>query len=93
MNKYFKMNNGIAIPAIGFGTWQTPDGDIAIQSVEQAIKVGYRHIDTAAIYGNEQSIGSGIKKAAAIAKTYLLPVKYGILNVDMIKHFGHSIKQ
>ncbi len=34
MNKYFKMNNGIAIPAIGFGTWQTPDGDIAIQSVE-----------------------------------------------------------
>ena len=75
MNKYFKMNNGIAIPAIGFGTWQTPDGDIAIQSVEQAIKVGYRHIDTAAIYGNEQSIGSGIKKSGSNRKVLFITSK------------------
>lgn len=69
------MNNGIAIPAIGFGTWQTPDGDIAIQSVEQAIKVGYRHIDTAAIYGNEQSIGSGIKKSGSNRKDLFITSK------------------
>lgn len=63
MNNHFIMNNGLRIPAIGFGTWQTPDGETAVQSVEQAIKAGYRHIDTAAVYANERSVGCGIKKA------------------------------
>lgn len=63
MNKYFKMNNGIAIPAIGFGTWQTPDGDIAKHAVEVALNAGYRHIDTAAAYGNEKSVGQAIKNS------------------------------
>ena len=44
------LSNGVKIPCVGFGTWQTPDGKVAIESVEEALKVGYRHIDTAAIY-------------------------------------------
>lgn len=64
MNKLadtFTLRNGYEIPCIGFGTWQTPDGDTAVMSVSEAIKAGYRHIDTAAVYGNEVGVGQGIK--------------------------------
>ncbi|MDR2102203.1 MAG: aldo/keto reductase [Treponema sp.] len=59
----FKLNNGVEIPCIGFGTWQTPDGDVAVSSVKEAIAAGYRHIDTAAIYGNEESVGRAVKQS------------------------------
>ena len=56
----FKMNNGVEIPCIGLGTWQTPDGETAISAVKAAVKAGYRHIDCAACYKNEVSVGEGI---------------------------------
>lgn len=59
----FKLNNGYDIPCIGYGTWQTPDGETAIKSVKTAIENGYRHIDTASVYGNEISVGQGIKES------------------------------
>ena len=59
----FTLNNGYKIPCIGFGTWQTPDGETAIKSVKEAINLGYKHIDTAAAYGNETSIGKAIKES------------------------------
>ena len=61
MTKYFKLNNGNEIPNIGFGTWQTPDGETAINAVKTSIEKGYRHIDAAAIYKNEKGVGDGIK--------------------------------
>ena len=63
LNDTFHLNNGYEIPCVGFGTWQTPDGDTAVMAVSEAIKTGYRHIDTAACYGNEVSVGQGIKKS------------------------------
>lgn len=59
----YTLNNGGEIPIIGFGTWQTPDGDIAKHAVEVALNAGYRHIDTAAAYGNEKSVGQAIKNS------------------------------
>lgn len=59
----YTLNNGVEIPIIGFGTWQTPDGDIAKHAVEVALNAGYRYIDTAAAYGNEKSVGQAIKKS------------------------------
>lgn len=59
----YTLANGVKIPIVGFGTWQTPDGDVAEQSVIDALEAGYRHIDTAAIYGNEESVGRGIAKS------------------------------
>ena len=59
----YTLNNGVKIPIIGFGTWQTPDGDVAKHVVEAALNSGYRHIDTAAAYGNEESVGEGIKNS------------------------------
>lgn len=59
----YTLNNGVKIPIIGFGTWQTPDGEVAEESVLAALNAGYRHIDTAAAYGNEESVGRAIKKS------------------------------
>lgn len=57
----YSLKNGLEIPVVGFGTWKTPDGDDAYDSVSEALKAGYRHIDTAAVYGNEESVGKAIK--------------------------------
>ncbi|HFU4203246.1 TPA: aldo/keto reductase [Streptococcus suis] len=59
--KHYLMNNGLTIPAVGFGTYQSQDGQEVYQAVSAALKAGYRHIDTAAFYGNEVSIGQAIK--------------------------------
>ena len=56
----FKLNAGIDIPAVGFGTWQAKPHEVE-RAVEQALKVGYKHIDCAAIYRNETEVGAGIK--------------------------------
>ncbi|MCC8037601.1 MAG: aldo/keto reductase [Bacteroidales bacterium] len=61
--KDYKLNNGVLIPCVGFGTWQTPDGETAVKAVECALADGYRHIDTAAVYGNEVSVGRGIAQS------------------------------
>ena len=58
----YRLNNGIEIPCVGFGTWQTPDGDTAVNSVLTALEAGYRHIDTAAIYDNEKGVGEAIRR-------------------------------
>lgn len=59
----FKLLNGYQIPCVGFGTWQTPDGETAVKAVKSAIEAGYRHIDAAAIYGNEVGVSQGIKES------------------------------
>ncbi|HEX2725068.1 MAG TPA: aldo/keto reductase [Beijerinckiaceae bacterium] len=52
--------NGAAIPAIGLGTWRL-EGDACVQVIQWAIEAGYRHIDTAAMYGNEEAVGAGLR--------------------------------
>lgn len=56
----YVLSNGVKIPCIALGTWESLEKD-AKESVESALKYGYRHIDTAAIYKNEKSVGEGIK--------------------------------
>lgn len=62
MNNNFILNNEMLIPNIGYGTWKSPNDKTTTDAVLCAIKNGYRHIDTAAIYGNEESVGKAIKK-------------------------------
>lgn len=59
----YTLSNGTSIPIVGFGTWQTPDGEIAKFATKAALASGYRHIDTAQMYGNEKSIGQAIKES------------------------------
>ena len=81
-DKKLLLNNGVEIPQLGLGTWFIEDGKVA-DAVREAVKIGYRHIDTAQAYGNERGVGEGIRtcgiprdelfvvsKVAAEHKTY-----------------------
>ena len=56
------LNNGVEMPALGFGVFQTPPAE-TVDAVAAAVRTGYRHIDTAAAYGNEREVGEGIRRA------------------------------
>jgi len=59
----YTLRNGVGIPCVGFGTYLASDGETAVQAVKDAIKAGYRHIDTAAVYKNEKSVGKAIRES------------------------------
>jgi len=61
INTKIKLNNGVEMPLLGLGTWEISEGETIINAVQLAISNGYRHIDTARIYGNEKGVGKGIK--------------------------------
>lgn len=60
MTESITFHNGVEIPQIGLGVWQIPDNEIQ-QVVETALEIGYRHIDTAAAYGNEKGVGDALR--------------------------------
>lgn len=57
----FPLSNGVRLPKLGFGTWQITDPQLAYDATSSALASGYRHIDTARVYGNEESIGQAIR--------------------------------
>jgi diketogulonate reductase-like aldo/keto reductase len=59
----YKLYNEVCIPCIGFGTWGIPDGEVGVSAIKTALSAGYRHIDTAAAYGNEESVGLAIRQS------------------------------
>lgn len=70
---YF-LSNGVAIPKLGLGTWLIDRGD-AQQAVKEAIKIGYRHIDTAQDYGNEAEVAAGVKASGISREEIFLTSK------------------
>ena len=66
------------MPALGLGTWQNEDPDQCATSVETALEMGYRHIDTAQIYGNERAVGEGIERAGVSREDVFLATKVWI---------------
>lgn len=60
LEEKFTLSNGVEIPKIGLGTWFINDKDV-VQAVKEAARIGYRHIDSAQAYGNENGVGEGIK--------------------------------
>ncbi|KAJ5281275.1 hypothetical protein N7478_006647 [Penicillium angulare] len=73
MHTKFELNTGAEIPAIGFGTWQ--DEHAQEEAVLEAITAGYRHIDTARIYGTEKAVGEAIKKCGVPRKELFITTK------------------
>ncbi|CAH8392640.1 unnamed protein product [Eruca vesicaria subsp. sativa] len=59
--RFFELNTGAKIPSVGLGTWQASPGIVG-DAVAAAVKIGYRHIDCAQLYGNEKEIGTALKK-------------------------------
>lgn len=74
----YVLSNGVKIPCLGYGTWQTPDGEVARDSVKCALEVGYRHIDTAFAYDNEVSVCEGIRASGVRREDIFLTTKHWI---------------
>ncbi len=68
------LNNGVKIPQLGLGTWFIDDSKVA-DAVKAAVKLGYRHIDTAQAYGNERAVGRAIKDSGIYRKNIFLSTK------------------
>ncbi|WP_304683038.1 aldo/keto reductase [uncultured Clostridium sp.] len=75
MNSYKSLLNGIDIPRIGFGTYKLKDENETIDTIKYALKVGYRFIDTASFYGNEEWIGKAIKESKIKRENIFLATK------------------
>lgn len=71
------LNNGLEMPILGFGVYQIPQADTE-KAVSEALEVGYRHIDTAAIYGNEEGVGLAIEKSGIPRSDIFLTTKLWI---------------
>jgi diketogulonate reductase-like aldo/keto reductase len=75
MHDTFVLSNGVKIPKLGFGTWQIPNGKVCYDSVTSALKIGYRHIDTASAYGNEESVGKAVRDSKIDRKEIFITTK------------------
>ena len=73
----FTLNNGVLIPVIGFGVFQTPPEE-TVAAVQTALEAGYRHIDTAAAYGNEREVGEGIRRSGIARDEVFIETKIWI---------------
>ncbi|MEZ4809896.1 MAG: aldo/keto reductase [Allomuricauda sp.] len=76
----FELHNGVPMPYFGLGVYLSKDGNEVINAVKEALDHGYRHIDTAAIYNNEQGVGIGIKESTVDRKDIFLVSK--VWNTD-----------
>src|SRR5206468_790837 len=70
-----ELNNGIKMPQLGLGVWRVEDGDEVISSVTNAIKAGYRLIDTAALYGNERGVGEAVRASGVPREELFITTK------------------
>lgn len=91
-----KLNNGVEIPILGFGVFQITDPAECERSVVDAIQTGYRHIDTAASYQNEEAVGRGIKRSGVAREDLFVTTKLWIQShghESTHKAFENSLKR
>jgi len=94
--KKIQLNNGVEVPALGFGTFQITDPIEAEQAVKEAIQVGYRHIDTAQSYMNETAVGKGIQASGVDRKELFITTKIWVENVSydgVMTSFERSLRR
>lgn len=95
MDTYYTLKNGKKIPSIGYGTFKITDKEECINSVKNAIDLGYTHIDTAKAYNNEELVGQGIRESGIKREDLFLTTK--VWNTDRgydktLKAFDSSLK-
>jgi diketogulonate reductase-like aldo/keto reductase len=71
----YTLQNGVEIPCVGFGTWQVEPGDEAVNAVSHALQAGYRHVDTAQGYYNEESVGRAVRQSGLRRQEVFLTTK------------------
>ena len=90
--KLVELNNGVKIPEIGYGVYRIPENGKTKECVLQALKAGYRHIDTAQAYFNEKEVGEAIKESGIDRKEIFLTTKIWITNFGDNKTYESFMK-
>lgn len=92
--EYITLNNGVKMPMEGFGVFQVPEAEVCEQAVSDALEVGYRLIDTAAAYFNEEAVGAAIRKSGIPREELFITTKLWIQDAgyeDAKKAFRTSL--
>src|SRR5215471_2206814 len=85
--------DGHQIPLLGLGVWQVPNGLETVNAVRWALELGYRHIDTAQLYGNEESVGRGLSESGVPRNEVFITTKFHPSRKDPVGELEQSLKR
>lgn len=88
-----ELPGGVLMPVLGLGVWQIPDGSEAQQAVEWALEAGYRHVDTAALYKNERSVGAALKRIGLPREQVFVTTKLMPARLDVPRELQLSLER
>ena len=87
------LDDGNEIPVLGLGVWQVPNGPECVDAVQWALELGYRHIDTAQAYGNEESVGEVLRRSDIRREEVFVTTKFNPSGRDATRELGHSLER
>jgi len=85
--------DGNQIPILGLGVWQVPDGAECVNAVRWALDLGYRHIDTAQVYGNEASVGQALRESGVPREQVFITTKFYPAREDPVAEAEQSLRR
>jgi 2,5-diketo-D-gluconate reductase A len=85
--------DGAQLPLLGLGVWQVPNGGECVDAVRWALELGYRHIDTAQAYGNEESVGQGLRDSAVPRDQVFISTKFNPGRSDPVAEVERSLER
>ena len=88
-----ELSDGTQLPMLGLGVWQVPNGRECEDAVRWALELGYRHIDTAQAYGNEESVGEGLQRSGVARDDVYLTTKFYPANRDPVAELEQSLRR
>jgi diketogulonate reductase-like aldo/keto reductase len=90
---FLRLSDGHEIPMLGLGVWQVPNGRSCVDAVRWALELGYRHIDTAQAYGNEESVGSGLRESGVAREDVFITTKFYPRSKDPVAEAELSLER
>src|SRR6266700_3740960 len=84
--------DGNDVPLLGLGVWQVPNGRECVDVVRWALELGYRHIDTAQAYGNEESVGQGLRESGVPRDEVFVTTKFHPGYKDPVEEAARSLE-
>jgi diketogulonate reductase-like aldo/keto reductase len=85
--------DGAQLPLLGLGVWQVPNGRECVDAVRWALELGYRHIDTAQAYGNEESVGQGLRESGVSREQVFIATKFNPARGDPVAEVERSLER
>jgi diketogulonate reductase-like aldo/keto reductase len=88
-----RLNDGNELPLLGLGVWQVPNGSECVSAVRWALELGYRHIDTAQAYGNEEGVGQALRESGVPREEVFLTTKFFPRHKDPVAEAEKSLRR